>query len=48
MVLGFNAAWLEVNKGFTKELERWIRDILADHSDVYFVTQIQVCLLFHL
>ena len=48
MVLGFNAAWLEVNKGFTKELERWIRDILADHSDVYFVTQIQVCLLFNL
>ena len=43
MVLGFDAAWLEVNKGFTKELEGWIRDILADHSDVYFVTQLQVC-----
>ena len=43
MILGFDAAWLEINKGFTKELEGWIRDILADHSDVYFVTQIQVC-----
>ena len=42
MILGFDAAWLEINKGFTKELEGWIRDILADHSDVYFVTQIQV------
>ena len=42
MTLGFDAAWLEVNKGFTRELEKWIRDTLADHSDVYFVTQIQV------
>lgn len=42
MILGFDAAWLEINKGFTRELEHWIRDILADHSDVYFVTQIQV------
>jgi len=42
MNLGFDAAWLEVNKGFARELEKWIRDTLADHSDVYFVTQIQV------
>ena len=42
MNLGFDAAWLEVNKGFARELEHWIRDTLADHSDVYFVTQIQV------
>ena len=44
MILGFDAAWLEINKGFTKELAGWIRDTLADHSDVYFVTQIQVIL----
>ena len=42
LILGFDAAWLEINKGFTKELAGWIRDTLADHSDVYFVTQIQV------
>merc|ERR1712001_80610 len=42
MNLRFDAAWLEVNKGFARELEKWIRDTLADHSDVYFVTQIQV------
>ena len=46
MILGFDAAWLEINKGFTKELAGWIRDTLADHSDVYFVTQIQVIDLF--
>ena len=44
LILGFDAAWLEINKGFTKELAGWIRDTLADHSDVYFVTQIQVIL----
>ena len=43
--LGFDAAWLKVNKGFTRELEQWIRDKLADHSDVYFVTQLQVIAL---
>lgn len=42
LILGFEAAWLETNKGFTRELAKWIRDTLADHSDVYFVTQIQV------
>ena len=42
LILGFDAAWLEINKGFTRELANWIRDTLADHSDVYFVTQIQV------
>ena len=46
MNLGFDAAWLEVNKGFARELEKWIRDTLADHSDVYFVTQIQVIYFF--
>ena len=46
LILGFDAAWLEINKGFTKELAGWIRDTLADHSDVYFVTQIQVIDLF--
>ena len=45
MSLGFDAAWLKVNKGFTRELEQWIRDKLADHSDVYFVTQLQVIAL---
>ena len=45
LILGFDAAWLEINKGFTKELAGWIRDTLADHSDVYFVTQIQVILI---
>ena len=44
LILGFDAAWLEINKGFTRELAGWIRDTLADHSDVYFVTQIQVIL----
>merc|ERR1711935_723591 len=40
--LSFDTAWLKVNKGFTKELAKWMRKILIDHSDVYFVAQLQV------
>ena len=40
--LSFDTAWLKVNKGFTKELAKWIRSLLLDHSDVYFVTNLQV------
>ena len=40
--LSFDAAWLEVNKGFTKVLSDWIEKILSSHSDVYFVTELQV------
>lgn len=40
--LSFDTAWLKTNKGFTKELAKWMRETLADHSDVYFVTQLQV------
>ena len=40
--LSFDTAWLKVNKGFTKELAAWMRKILLDHSDVYFVTHLQV------
>jgi len=40
--LSFDTAWLKVNKGFTRELANWMRKILLDHSDVYFVTHLQV------
>ena len=40
--MSFDTAWLKVNKGFTKELAAWMRKILLDHSDVYFVTHLQV------
>ena len=40
--LSFDTAWLQVNKGFTKELAKWMRMLLLDHSDVYFVTNLQV------
>merc|ERR1712203_538417 len=30
------------NKGFTRELATWMRKILLDHGDVYFVTHLQV------
>ena len=40
--LSFDAAWLQINKGFTKVLAEWIRDKLASQSDVYFVTELQV------
>jgi hypothetical protein len=40
--LSFDTAWLQVNKGFTKVLERWIAEKLSSQSDVYFVTSLQV------
>lgn len=40
--LSFDAAWLEINKGFTRVLAEWIQDKLTSQSDVYFVTQLQV------
>jgi len=40
--LSFDAAWLEINKGFTKVLAEWIKEKLTGQSDVYFVTELQV------
>jgi len=40
--LSFDTAWLQVNKGFTKVLQEWIREKLSSQSDVYFVTELQV------
>ena len=40
--LSFDTAWLKVNKGFTKELAKWMRELLQEHNDVYFVTNLQV------
>ena len=39
--LHFNAVWLKNNKGFKKELIKFIADML-DRNDVYFVTMLQV------
>jgi hypothetical protein len=39
--LHFNAVWLKSNKGFKKELIKFIADML-DRNDVYFVTMLQV------
>ena len=41
--LSFDAAWLQVNKGFTKVLAEWIQDTLTEHNDVYFLNGLQVC-----
>ena len=40
--LSFDAAWLKINKGFTKVLADWIQEKLSSQSDVYFVTELQV------
>jgi len=40
--LSFDTSWLLSNKGFTRELATWMRKILLDHGDVYFVTHLQV------
>ena len=40
--LSFDTAWLQVNKGFTRVLQEWIREKLSSQSDVYFVTELQV------
>jgi len=40
--LSFDAAWLKVNKGFTEELAEWMVEVLGEHNDVYFVSQLQV------
>lgn len=42
MSLSFDTSWLLSNKGFTRELATWMRKILLDHGDVYFVTHLQV------
>ena len=41
--LHFHASWLLQNKGFVKELVKFI-DEMIDRNDVYFVTMLQVCL----
>lgn len=40
--LSFDAAWLKVNKGFTKVLTDWMIETLEEHNDVYFLNMIQV------
>jgi len=40
--LSFDAAWLKVNKGFTKVLAKWVKETVEEHNDVYFVTGTQV------
>jgi len=40
--LSFDAAWLNVNKGFTKVVADWVKEILEEHNDVYFLTGQQV------
>jgi len=39
--LHFHASWLKQNKGFVKELSKFI-DEMIDRNDVYFVTMLQV------
>merc|ERR1711971_1397167 len=39
--LHFTATWLKQNKGFTRELSKFI-DEMIDRNDVYFVTMLQV------
>jgi len=40
--LGFDAAWLKSNKGFTQVLVDWMKDTLEDNKDVYFLSKNQV------
>lgn len=40
--LSFDTSWLKVNKGFTRVLRDWMKSLVLDHSDVYFVTNLQV------
>lgn len=40
--LSFDTAWLQINKGFVYVLRDWITEQLATHSDIYFVTELQV------
>jgi hypothetical protein len=40
--LSFDASWLKGNRGFTLELSEFIEETLANHNDVYFVTELQV------
>lgn len=40
--LSFDAAWLQLNKGFTKVLLNFIKMTLETYNDVYFVTETQV------
>ena len=40
--LSFDAAWLQVNKGFTRVLADFVLELLEEHNDVYFLTETQV------
>ena len=40
--LSFDAAWLQVNKGFTRVLADFVSELLEEHNDVYFLTETQV------
>ena len=42
--LSFDAAWLQVNKGFTRVLADFVSELLEEHNDVYFLTETQVIL----
>ena len=37
----FSASWIKSNKGFKRELEKFIAEMI-DRNDVYFVTMLQV------
>ena len=43
--LSFDAAWLQVNKGFTRVLADFVSELLEEHNDVYFLTETQVITL---
>jgi hypothetical protein len=40
--LSFDASWLQSNAGFPRAMRDWIKEVLIDHNDVYFVSNVQV------
>lgn len=40
--LSFDSSWLTGNPGFARELANWMDEVLTEHNDVYFVTELEV------
>ncbi|XP_023337126.1 uncharacterized protein LOC111708092 [Eurytemora carolleeae] len=40
--LSFDSSWLSGNPGFSRELANWMDEVLTEHNDVYFVTELEV------
>jgi hypothetical protein len=40
--LVFDASWIQSQPGFAKTISKWMKEVLSENNDVYFVSHVQV------